>query len=165
MIHCCFFFMCAGNYAELHCLRLCGSSAVMCLAIFLKLFCRGIYFFLPLKSSMFISLLLWLTSIPTSNTEIEKIQHWTVTACSYSGTITVHLTCSLLERRTFASQASTVQSQLDQFRKKKHQGSSWIQVFLSLNLESLLCFKFIRKARYTSLVRLFRRVLWFNFGD
>lgn len=165
MIHCCFCFMCAPNCAELHCSRLCGSSAVMCLAIFLKLFCRGSYFFLPLKTSLFISALLWLTSIPTSNTEIEKMKHWAVTACSCSGAVTVHLTCSLLERGTFASQASAVQSWLDQLRKK-------ITPVLLLNSDfflfwtwNLLSFKFIRKASYTSLVGLIKRVVWFHFGD
>lgn len=133
MIHCCFCFMCAHNYAELHCLRLCGSSAVMCLAVFLNLLCRGIYFFLPLKISLFISVLLWLTSIRTSNIEIEKMKHWAVTARSCSGTITVHLTCSLLERETFASQASAVQSCLDQFRKK-------ITPVLLVNSDFFFCF-------------------------
>lgn len=55
MVSCCFCFLRAGNYASLRWLMLCSSAALMCLAIFLKLFCGGIFFF-PFKSSLFMSL-------------------------------------------------------------------------------------------------------------
>lgn len=121
MIHCCFCFVCARNYTELHCLRLCGSSAVMCLAIFLKLFCRGIYFFLPSSQELTVHFCPAVVDFNPYKKYINwEDKHWTVTACSCSGTIAVHLTWGLLERGTFASQACAVQSWLDQFRKKNN---------------------------------------------
>lgn len=166
MIHCCFCFVCARNYTELHCLRLCGSSAVMCLAIFLKLFCRGIYFFLPSSQELTVHFCPAVVDFNPYKKYINwEDKHWTVTACSCSGTIAVHLTWGLLERGTFASQACAVQSWLDQFRKKITPEHLMNSDFFVLNLESPLCFKFISKASYTSFVRLIRRVVWFNFGD